>query len=404
MASVREWPQVRLASDDLLRGPWVYGRQVDEAPGTPDGALVEVVDASGRFVGHALYNGASDIRLRWLSRGRKTDLARPGEFLAARLKAADDLRRRTLRLEETTDAYRVCHAEGDDLPGLIVDRLGELLVVELHALGFLRLLPEVRAGLERLYPGLPVVARVPGAAERAERIAAHELPSESTGSADAEGVREVWIREHGLTYPVLAAGGHKTGWFCDQRDNRRTIGALASGRRVLDLFCNTGGFALHAARAGAREVRAVDLDEKALERAERAGEANGLAVGWRHADAFDVLRETAALAPAERPDLVVCDPHKLIASRAQLETGRRKYADLFALALAATRPGGLMAAFSCSGALSLEQFLGLLFGAARRARCEVRLLTLMEAGPDHPQRPDWPRSRYLKGALLALDR
>jgi 23S rRNA (cytosine1962-C5)-methyltransferase len=117
-----------------------------------------------------------------------------------------------------------------------------------------------------------------------------------------------------------------------------------------------------------------------------------------------VLRATAALPAGERPDLVVCDPHKLIASRAHFEAGRRKYADLFALALAATRPGGLLAAFSCSGALALEQFLGLLFGAARRAERGVRLLTLMEAGPDHPQRPDWPRSRYLKGALLALDR
>jgi 23S rRNA (cytosine1962-C5)-methyltransferase len=404
VASVRDWPQVRLASDELLRGPWVYGRQVDRSDGTPDGALVEVLDASGRFVGHALYNGASDIRLRWLSRGRKTALARPADFLAARLKAADDLRRRTLRLEDSTDAYRVCHAEGDDLPGLIVDRLGQLLVVELHALGFLRLLPEVRAGLERLYPGFPIVARVPAAAQRAERIDPGELPTMLEGPEGPEGAHEVWIRENGLTYPVLAAGGHKTGWFCDQRDNRPRIGALAAGRRVLDLFCNTGGFALHCARAGARTVSAVDLDEKALERARRAGEANGLAVTWRHADAFDVLRETAALAPSEQPDLVICDPHKLIASRAQLETGRRKYADLFALALAATRPGGLLAAFSCSGALSLEQFLGLLFGAARRARSEVRLLTLMEAAPDHPQRPDWPRSRYLKGALLALDR
>lgn len=398
MPAPSEPPLVRLASDEIARGPWVYGRQVEPAPGVEDGALVAVEDASRRFVGHALFNSNSDIRLRWLSRGRKNALDRPGEFLAARLRAADDLRRRVLRLEESGDTYRIAHAEGDDLPGLIVDRLGEVLVCEYHSLGFLRLRAEVEAALARLYPGLAIVARVPDGAQRAERIAARELPPEP------EAREEHWIQEHGVAYPVQAAGGHKTGWFCDQRDNRVRLGALARGRSVLDLFCNTGGFALQAARQGARTVRAVDLDEKALERARRAAERNGLAVECVHADAFDVLRATAAEREGGRPDLVICDPHKLIPSRAHLETGRRKYLDLFALALTATRPGGLMAAFSCSGSLELEAFLGILFVAARRAERGIRLLSLLEAGPDHPQRPDWPRSRYLKGALVALDR
>jgi len=391
-------PLVRLESDEIARGPWVYARQVVPAEGVEDGALVAVEDASGRFVGHALFNSGSDIRLRWLSRGRKNALDRPGEFLGARLKAADELRRRTLRLEEVTDAYRIAHAEGDDLPGLIVDRLGGVLVCEYHALGFLRLRDEVAQALARLYPGLPVVHRVPEGAQRAEKIAAAELP----GEADAPG--PCWIEEHGLRYPVQPAGGHKTGWFCDQRDNRVRIGALARGRSVLDLFCNTGGFALQAMRQGARRVRAVDLDERAIERAREAARENRLEVELVHADAFDVLRAVAADKESERPELVVCDPHKLIPSRAQLETGRRKYLDLFTLALAAVRPGGLLAAFSCSGALELEAFLGLLFFSARRAERGVRLLAILEAGPDHPQRPDWPRSRYLKGAVLALDR
>jgi len=395
--SAPDRPVVRLASDELMRGPWVYGRQVEPAPEVEDGALVEVHDASRRFVGHALYNGASDIRLRWLSRGRKNALDRPGEFLATRLKAADELRRRTLRLEEVSDAYRVCHAEGDDLPGLIVDRLNDLVVCELHSLGFVRLLSEVEGALERLYPGLARVARVPDAAARSEGMDESDRPPDGAP-------RETWIHEHGLAFPVVAAGGHKTGWFCDQRENRRSVGALARGRSVLDLFCNTGGFALHAARAGARTVRAVDLDEKALARAQRAGERNRLAVDWVHADAFDELRAAAAAPESERPELVVVDPHKLIANRSQMEAGRKKYLDLFTLALAATRAGGLVAAFSCSGALELEAFLGLIFLSARRAERGVRLLTIMEAGPDHPQRPDWPRSRYLKGALLALDR
>lgn len=398
MPAPPEWPLVRLASDEIARGPWVYGRQVEPAPGVEDGALVAVEDASARFVGHALFNAASDIRLRWLSRGRKNALDRPAEFLAARLRGADDLRRRVLRLEEVTDTYRIAHAEGDDLPGLIVDRLGRTLVCEYHAYGFLRRRAEVEQALLRLYPDAIVVHRVPEGAQRAERIAPRELPPEPAAR------EETWIQEHGLTYPVQPAGGHKTGWFCDQRDNRVRVGALARGRSVLDLFCNTGGFALQAARQGARVVRAVDLDEKALERARRAAERNGLAVETLHADAFDVLRSVVAGKESERPELVVCDPHKLIPSRAHLEAGRHKYLDLFALALAATRPGGLMVAFSCSGALELEAFLGILFVAARRSERSIRLLSLLEAGPDHPQRPDWPRSRYLKGAVLALDR
>jgi 23S rRNA (cytosine1962-C5)-methyltransferase len=396
VAPTPDWPLVRLETDDIARGPWVYARQVAPSAGVPDGALVAVEDASGRFVGHALFNSGSDIRLRWLERGRKNALDRPLEFLAARLRAADDLRRRGLRLEAATNAYRVVHAEGDDLPGLVVDRLGEVLVCEYHALGFLRLRAEVEAGLLRLYPAARVVHRVPEAARRAEKIDAREVPAVEGG--------ECWIEEHGLAYPVEPAGGHKTGWFCDQRENRLRLGALARGRRVLDLFANTGGFALQALRQGARAARCVDLDEQAALRAGRAAEANGLALECLHADAFDVLRATAELGEPERPDLVVADPHKLVPSRAQLEAGRRKYLDLFTLSFRASRPGGLVALFSCSGALELEAFLGLVFLAGRRAGVGLRLLELLAAGADHPQRPDWPRSRYLKGALLALDR
>lgn len=397
MTSANELPVVRLESDEIARGPWVYGRQVLEAPGVEDGALVAVEDASGRFVGHALFNSNSDIRLRWLARGRKNALDRPGEWLAARLKAADDLRRRVLRLEEEGDTYRIVHAEGDDLSGLVVDRLGGVLVCEYHALGFLRLRAEVEAGLARLYPGFPIVARMPDGAQRAERVAPALLPPEPE-------LDEHWIVERGLRFPVRAAGGHKTGWFCDQRENRATVGALGRGRHVLDLFTNTGGFALQAARAGARRVRAVDLDEKAVARAERAARENGLAVECVHADAFNVLRDVARQEERERPELVVLDPHKLIAGRAQLEGGKRKYSDLFTLGFQAVRPGGLVALFSCSGALELSEFLGLVFSAGRRAEAPLKLLRILEAGPDHPQRPDFPRSRYLKGALLAVDR
>lgn len=385
-------PCVRLESDELERGPWIFGRQVADDGGARDGDLVEVHDASRRFVGHALYNGASDIRLRMLSRGRRRDLDRPREFLLEVLKSADRLRRRVLRLPEVTDAYRIAHAEGDDLPGLIVDRLGPWIVCDHHSLGFWNLRQEVGWALAQLYPEHSVMHRMPSGAAKAEGCAPQD-PEVDPG--------EVIVTEHGLRYPVLPAGGHKTGWFCDQRDNRRRVASFAAGRDVADLFCNLGGFGLACAKAGARSVRSVDLDEVVLERARAAARLNGLEVEHVHMDAFPFLREL--LARGERPGLIVVDPHKLIPSKNDLERGQRKYLDLNALAFECVRPGGLVASFSCSGLLNEAAFVGMLFAAARRAGRGLRLLEQYGAAPDHPQRPDFSRSRYLKGALLALD-
>ncbi|MEM7311002.1 MAG: class I SAM-dependent methyltransferase [Planctomycetota bacterium] len=403
-------PRVALRTDEIQRGPWVYARHVADGRGPggrasagaealAGGSLVEVEDASGRFLGHALWNGSSDIRLRWLSRGKRSALREPGRFLEARLRAADRLRRRTLDLPRVSDAYRVAHAEGDDLPGLIVDRLGDVLVCEYHALGFARLHAEVEQALEALYPEATVLHRIPRSARTNEGMEEDAVPI----GPDRGAGTEVEVTEHGIAYPVLAGAGHKTGFFCDQRDNRRRVAELAGGRDVLDLFCNLGGFGLHAARAGARRVRLVDLDEVTLERAGAAADRNRLGLEIRHADAFDVLRELGAGGRGPRPDLIVLDPKKLVVGRADLERGLRAYADLNALALAALPPGGLLATFSCSGAVDLGTFLGTVFGAARRVDVGVRLLEVLGAAPDHPQRPDHPRSRYLKGAILTVD-
>jgi 23S rRNA (cytosine1962-C5)-methyltransferase len=385
-------PTVRLLTDEIPKGPWIFGRQIEPKDLPPDGALVEVHDRSGRFFGHGLYNGASDIRVRILARGKKSELRNPREFLGRRLAAADRIRKRVLRLPEIADAYRVAHAEGDDLPGLVVDRLGDVLVCEHHARGFWNLRLEVEAALRDLYPGATVVHRVPKTAAKSEGFE----PEEATAD-----LGERWIREHGLEYPVRPGHGHKTGWFCDQRENRMLVASLARGVDVLDLCCNAGGFALQAARAGARKVVGVDLDEVAVERARAAAARNGLSAEFVHADAFDAMR--AARNEREKPSLVVLDPHKIVKSKASLEAGLKSYSDLNTLALEVVRPGGIVATFSCSGALDLPTFLGMVFQAARRAGRDLRLLATLGAGPDHPQRPDFSRSRYLKGALLSVD-
>jgi len=385
-------PAVRLLTDEIPKGPWVFGRQVEPRDLPSDGSLVEVHDRSGRFFGHGLYNGASDIRVRILARGKKSELRNPREFLLRRLSAADKIRKRLLRLPDVADAYRVVHAEGDDLPGLVVDRLGDCLVCEHHALGFWNLRRDVEAALGELYPGLPVVHRVPKTAAKSEGFE----PDEATVDL---GLR--WIREHGLEFPVHPGHGHKTGWFCDQRENRITVAALAKGMDVLDVCCNAGGFALQAARAGARRVTGIDLDEVVVARAREAAARNRLAADFVHADAYDALR--SAKSDREKPGLVVVDPHKIVKSKANLEAGLKSYSDLNTLALESARSGGVVATFSCSGILDLPTFLGMVFQSARRAERAVRLLATLGAGPDHPQRPDFSRSRYLKGALLAID-
>jgi 23S rRNA (cytosine1962-C5)-methyltransferase len=386
-------PVVQLDSDQLPSGPWVFARQVSipgEAP--ENGALVELQDRSGRYFAHGLFNAASDIRVRILSRGKRSDVKGLREFLLRKLAAADRVRRKLLRLPEVTDAYRIAHAEGDDLSGLIVDRLGPVIVCEHHALGFWRRRDDVEWALRELYPELDVIHAVPSAAARKEGFEPEESPRD---------VGIVRLREHEVDYLVRPAHGHKTGYFCDQRDNRLRVADLARGADVLDLCCNTGGFALQAKRLGARRVRAVDLDEVVLERARDSAQANGLDVELTHADSFDVLRDLRGA--RERPGVIVLDPHKIIRDRSRIEEGLKRYGDLNTLALECVRPGGLLATFSCSGALEIAAFFGMLFQSARRAGREVRLLETLGAAPDHPQRPDFSRSRYLKGALLAVD-
>lgn len=388
-------PVLQMKTDRPPGGPWVFARELRRPEVVPEaGALVELEDASGRFLGTGFCNPASDIRIRLLTRGRRTELDRPREFLLRKLSSADRLRRKTLRLHEVTDAYRVVHAEGDDLSGLIVDRLGDVLVCEHHALGFWRMRAEVEWALRQLYPEARVVHRVPATAAKAEGFEPELAPHDADEAPIA-------IHEHGITYLVTPAGGHKTGFFCDQRDNRRRVASFARERDVFDLCCNTGGFGFSALRAGARSVRAVDLDEVVLERARESAAENDLSVDFVHADVFDFLRMAGAR--KESAGLVVLDPHKIVRDKARMEEGLAKYGDMNALALGVVRPGGLLATFSCSGAVDLATFCGLVFRAARRAEREVRLLETLGAAPDHPQRPDFARSRYLKGLLLAVD-
>jgi 23S rRNA (cytosine1962-C5)-methyltransferase len=326
------------------------------------GSIVDVVDRAGHPIGCGFYNPKSEIAVRML--GLPED-----DLVGKRLRAAVAFRE-SLRID--ADAYRVCHSEGDGLPGLVVDRFADVHSVEIFSLGMLRHLDVVRA----LFPKVYVQAD-----ERTQSLEGFRLPPEKP----PEGVV---VREHGVEFRVDFARGHKTGFFCDQRENRRAVAELARGKDLLDLCCYTGGFAVSAAKAGARRVTAVDLDEEALETARQNARLNRVKVDFLHQDVFNYLRQCR-----EKFDVVVLDPPKMAREREDLPKAKRGYLDMNRLAAQVVKPGGILVSCSCTGLVSEEEFLSIVRMASER---ELRSFRVAGAGPDHPVSSLYPEGRYLK--------
>ncbi|MCX7804454.1 MAG: class I SAM-dependent rRNA methyltransferase, partial [Planctomycetota bacterium] len=294
-----------------------------------------------------------------------------------------------LRLDETTNSYRLVHSEGDGLSGLVADRYGDHIVIQLYSAGFLRMLPWVRGELECHFPGARIHVR---ADHRSEKLEGVRMDGEPSGESSVE------IREGPCRFLADLRKGHKTGFFLDQRDNRAFAAALARGASVLDCFCYTGGFAIACAVKGeCREILAVDLDEKALAMARENAKLNGLPesrIEWMHGDAFDVLRE---LRTARRLfDMAILDPAKMAATRDEAPKALDAYADMNRLAMGVLRPGGVLVSCSCSGAVPEPDFLLALRCAAREASCGLQIFRVAGAAPDHPFSIHCPEGRYLK--------
>jgi 23S rRNA (cytosine1962-C5)-methyltransferase len=355
------------------------------------GDLVRVVDRHGVQLGYALWNGRSQISLRFLSR----QTTPPGpEFWRGRLSDAVALRTKVLDLEQETNAYRVVHAEGDGLSGLIVDRFDDVLSVEVFSLGI----------YQRIGPILALCAELLGTTHYRvgvdERVAMQEDFS-GRPLASPRLPPRVTVQEHGIRYRIHFDGGHKTGFFCDQRDSRKEVAQYCAGRAVLDLCSYTGGFGLNAlVRGKASEVTCVDLDEKAVALARENANANNVRLDLVHADAFGYARQMAQ--NAKSYGVVILDPPKLIIDRDEISAGKRKYFDLNVLAMRLIEKGGLLVTCSCSGLLGPQEFLALLGAAARNAEREAQLLALTGAAPDHPVAIDALEGAYLKVAWLRI--
>ena len=376
----------------LRRHPWIFSGAVERLHGgAGSGDIVEIRASDGRFLAWAGYSAHSQIRARVFS---YRESERPGEeWLRSKLRAAIGRRK---DLDRTTNALRLVHGESDGLPGLIVDRYADTLVVQI-----------LFAGMEPWRDALPVALReLTGCVRIYERsdTDARELEglpgrAGTLWGGAVPGVIE--IVENGIRYQVDIERGQKTGFYLDQRDNRLAIGRLARDRQVLNCFCYTGAFSLSALLGGSRSVLSVDSSAAALELARCNAALNGLQgerAQWLETDVFDCLR---ALRRENRQfDLIVSDPPKFAPTASQAARAARGYKDINLNALRLLKPGGLLATFSCSGGVTTELFRKIVAGAAADAGVSATVVARYGAAADHPVLLEFPEGEYLKGLLL----
>lgn len=384
-------PIVHLKTERRSNHPWIFQKMVEKPAVKPrPGSIVEIRDRDGSFAGRGFYNGHSRIALRVLT-------ADPDEmvgidFFERRIARAIALRRETLGLDAVTDAYRLVHSEGDDLSGLVVDRFGSTVVIEFFSAGMWKQRETLRRALAGHFPDAQFYWFMEEHVAKQESIDA----TSPTPPAASE------IIEHGIRFRVEPGLKHKTGFFADQRDNRLELSRFCAGARVLDICCNSGGFALYAAlKGGAAEVTGLDLDETVLKVAEANARLNKTRVRWVQADLFAWLRDVA-VGNKEQFDVVILDPAKLTRDREQVIPALKKYLDMNKLAMAAVKPGGILLTCSCTGLVDEPSFLDSIRRAAFYAGRSVQILKVSGAGPDHPWLAHVPESRYLKAVFCRV--
>lgn len=377
----------------LRRHPWVFSGAIDKVTGNPQsGETVDVLDSNRQFLARAAYSPSSQIRARVWTFNPDENL--DADFFRRRIVSALE-KRTALGLPTVTDALRLLHAESDGLPGLIVDRYGETLVLQ-----------SLTAGSEFWRETLAdLLLEITGCSTIYERSDADVRELE--GLAPRNGLLRgsltspsLQITEYGLKFLVNIETGHKTGFYLDQRANRKRVGELARGRDVLNCFCYTGGFSVHAAAGGAKSVLSVDTSGDALALGRENIALNGIqaeSLDWSDADVFTALRK---FRDQNRSwDLIVLDPPKFAPTAAQAEKAARGYKDINRLAFKLLRPGGILATFSCSGGIDAGLFQKIVASAALDAGVEAQIVETLTQGPDHPVSIHFPEGAYLKGLV-----
>ncbi|HUT20592.1 MAG TPA: class I SAM-dependent rRNA methyltransferase [Anaerolineae bacterium] len=371
--------------------PWVFSGSIQRITGSAeDGDVVTLRDARGAFLGRGYLNRQSQIVVRLLS--WDAEEAIDDAFWERRIAAAV-ARRAPLQQAPLTTAYRLVYAEADLLPGLIVDRYGDFLVVQCLTLG-------IDCRREAIVEALSRALSPLGIYERSDvNVREQEGLTPIAGVLAGEPPPpEVEVQEYGHRFLVDVTGGQKTGFYLDQRENRRAVAQVAAGREMLDAFSFTGAFSVYAAAAKAGPIVQLDSSGQALALARRHMALNGFdrpGDTYEEGDVFEVLRLFRD--QGRSFDLIVLDPPKFAPTRSHVHRAARAYKDINLLALKLLRPGGILFTFSCSGGVDADLFQKIVFGASVDAEREVQVIGRLSQGPDHPVLLSFPESAYLKG-------
>lgn len=374
--------------------PWAYSNEIRmdaEAKALPPGTRASLHRVDGKPIGVGTFNPHALIAFRLFDRDARTAVDKG--FFAQRLRRAVALRERLF----AEPFYRLIHAEADGVPGLIVDRFGPSVVVQLNTAGTDALAEAIVGAIDEVLAPDVIVLRNDSPARAGEGLAS--AVAVVKGAVDGP----IEVREQGLVFAADPIGGQKTGWYFDQRDNRAFVARLAAGGRMLDAYCHSGGFALAAAARGAAEVVGIDSSQTALALAAQASAMNGFAgtCSFRRAQVFDELARLGA--KAERFDVVVTDPPAFVKSRKDLATGLRGYRKLARLSATLVAPGGMLLAGSCSHNVEAASFATEVIRGLAGAGRSGRILRAAGAGPDHPIHTHLPETAYLKALAFQLD-
>ena len=376
----------------LLQGhPWVYGNEIERVEGdVVDGELVTVVDFRGRYMGTGFYNSRSLITVRLLTH-RSEEIT--DELIAARVKAACDYRRFVMQRPDT-DSCRLIYGEADRLPGVIADRFGDVIVLQVLALGMEKYTQVIADALVACENPKCLLLQNDDAIRRKEgmecftKVLHGQLPEETI------------IHENGIKLSVDVKGGQKTGYFLDQKDNHLFVRQFCRDARVLDCFSYIGGFALNAVAGGAKEVTAVDISESAVELIRRNAELNGMQVNTVCANCFDFLR--AQVKEKQKYDVIVLDPPAFTKAHANMANACRGYKEIALSAMRMLEAGGVLATHSCSYHMPEDVFVNTVLSAAQDLHRQVRVITLRRQDIDHPVLAGYPESHYLKSLWLQM--
>jgi 23S rRNA (cytosine1962-C5)-methyltransferase len=374
----------------LTGHPWVFINELEKPLGPEcDGEVVECRDRSNRLLGFGIYNSKSQICWRRISREK---VALDLNFFLRGIESAVR-RRASLGDRFSGNIRRVVWSESDGLPGLVVDQFGDILVVQIQSLAFEKRRELIATALRASLQPREIVYRHDAPIRRLEGLPLGVFTD------SGQNVEARWLKIDGFDYWFDPAGAQKTGFYLDQREQHERVARYAKGRRVLDAFCNQGPFALHAARAGATQVRGLDSADDAIVQARRNAEQNRVKAEFEVVNVFDYLNEKKD----ETWDMIVLDPPPFAKSKSALEGALRGYKDINLRAMQRLTPGGILATYTCSHHMHDAELREVLADAAADAKRSVHVLEFAHQPPDHPVLVTMPESEYLRGYILRVE-